>query len=69
MHTENVNLNDNVKNETVLLLGLAKQNFLDNNLDEAIKKINKLDDGEYYFSTWIEQALYYEEVTDLLNKF
>ena len=42
---------------------------LDNNLNEAIKKINKLDDGEYYFSTWIEQALYYEEVTDLLNKF
>ena len=63
------NLNDNVKNETVLLLSLAKQNFLDNNLDESIKKINKLDDGEYYFSTWIEQALYYEEVTDLLNKF
>ena len=60
---------NNVKNETVLLLSLAKQNFLDNNLDEAIKKINKLDNSEYYFTTWIEQAVYYEEVISLLNKF
>ena len=63
------NLNNNVENENVLLLSLAKQDFLDKNLDETIKRLNTLDDGEYYFSAWIEHAIYYEKVTDLLNKF
>jgi len=62
------NLNDDVEDETVLLLSLAKQNFLNKNLIVTIKKLDSLNDEKSLFTTWIEQAKYYEQVTDLLNK-
>jgi len=62
------NLTDNIRDENVLLLSMAKQNLLDRNLKESIKQIKKLNDGEYFFSTWIKEAMYYYNVTNLLNK-
>ena len=62
-------LNENVKDETVLLLSLAKQNLLNKNFNEAIKQLNLLNNGKYFFSTWIKDATYYNKVTILLNKF
>ena len=63
------NLNEDVENETVLLLSLAKQNLLEKNVNESIIKLNELNDGEYFFSKWVKQAKYYVQVTSLLNKF
>ena len=62
-------LNDDIEDENVLLLSLAKQNFLDKNLNKTIKNLKTLNDEESFFSTWIEQVKYYEQVTNLLNKF
>ena len=63
------NLSKDIEDETVLLLSLAKQYLLDKNLDESIKQLNNLDEGEYYFSNWIKQATYYDRVINLLNNF
>ena len=62
------NVNEDVENETVLLLSLAKQNLIEKNLNESINQLNKLNDGEYFFSTWMKQAMHYDQVTNLLNK-
>ena len=62
------NVDEDVENETVLLLSLAKQRLIEKNLNESIKQLNKLNDGEYFFSTWMKQAVHYDQVTDLLNK-
>ena len=63
------NLSENIEDETVLLLSLAKQNLLEKNVNESIIKLNELNDGEYFFSKWVKQAKYYVQVTSLLNKF
>ena len=62
------NLNEDVENETVLLLSLVKKNLIEKNLNESIKQLNKLNDGDYFFTPWKEQAMYYDQVTNLLNK-
>lgn len=63
------NLHEQVEDETVLLLSLVKQNLLNKHINESIKKLNELNDVEFYFLTWIKQARYYEQVINLLNKF
>ena len=63
------NLNKNAKDENILFLSSAKQHLLNKNLNESIKQLNRLNGGTSYFSTWIKQATYYEQVRNLLNKF
>ena len=43
-------------------------NLLDKNLEETINQFSSLSSGEYFFASWIEQAEYYIEVTNILNK-
>ena len=62
-------LNDDIEDENVLLLSLAKQNLLDKHLNKTINYLKNLNDEEFFFSTWIEQVKYYEQVTKLLDKF
>ena len=63
------NINGNIKDDTVLLLSLAKQNLLNKNLNESIKQLNTLNDDKNYFLLWIKQAKYYDQVIYLLSKF
>ena len=62
------NLSGDIQDKTVHSLSIAKQNLLDKNLEETINQFSSLSSGEYFFASWIEQAEYYIEVTNILNK-
>ena len=61
------NINDDIQDQNILFLSLAKQNLLQKNIKESIKNINKLKNSKYFFSIWIKNANYYEDVNYLLN--
>tara|TARA_B100001123_G_C15267123_1_gene1008859 strand:- start:314 stop:1222 length:909 start_codon:yes stop_codon:yes gene_type:complete len=62
------NLNSNIKNEIVLQLSLAKQSLINKNYNKSVEQINNLNDSNDYFVEWINQANYYYQVIDLLEK-
>ena len=62
------NLSGDIQDKIVHSLSIAKQNLLDKNLEETINQFSSLSSGEYFFASWIEQAEYYIEVTNILNK-
>ena len=63
------NLSSVIRDKNVHLLSVAKQSLLNNNLKESINQLPSLNDSEYYFASWIEQAEYYIKVQNILNNF
>ena len=62
------NIGNNIEDENVLLLSLARKNLLDKKIDESIKILKKLDESDSYFTSWIKKSEYYQEVLILLSR-
>ena len=62
------NIGNNIEDENVLLLSLARKNLLDKKIDESIKILKKLDESDFYFTSWIKKSEYYQEVLILLSR-
>tara|TARA_Y100000590_G_C15731645_1_gene1017260 strand:+ start:1859 stop:2758 length:900 start_codon:yes stop_codon:yes gene_type:complete len=62
------NKNSNIKDKNVLILSNAKKHLLNKDLNKTINQLDKLYEGEYFFSKWIDEAKYYDDVMNLLIK-
>lgn len=63
------NLNNNIQDEMVIILASAKKLLLEKKFNESVAKISLLDNGETFFSAWIDKAILYDEVDDILKNF
>ena len=62
------NINGSFKDKNIQSLSTAKQELLDNNLEESINQLASINGADNFFEIWIVQAKYYIEVNNLLKK-
>ena len=63
------NLNNNIQDEMVITLARAKKLLLEKKFNKSVAEISLLDNGETFFSAWIDKAILYDEVDDILKNF